>query len=177
MIFFETSRLIVRDWKASDLKTFQQMNNDPTVMEFFLKRLSFEESKLMLDKIKQELKEKKYGFYAIELKESNEFIGFTGFHFVDMDTNFCPCIEISWRYLSKAWGHGYATEAALACLEYAKDKLGLKKIYSFTSLPNKKSQNVMKKIGMEIVGNFKHPLVPSNHKLRQHILYKIELNP
>lgn len=175
MIFLETPRLILRSWKDSDLKIFQQMNNDPIAMEFFLKRLSFEESELFMNRIKLEFKERSYGLYAVELKESNEFIGFTGFHFTDIDTDFSPCVEISWRYVPKAWGYGYATEAAKACIEYAKRELGFNEIYSFTYILNRRSENVMKKLGMKRVGNFQHPLVPDEHKLKEHVLYKLEL--
>lgn len=175
MIFFETSRLILRNWKDSDLKTLQQMNNDPIAMGFFLRKLSFEESVLFMERIELEFHERNYGLYAVELKESNEFIGFTGFHYTDIDTDFAPCIEISWRYIPKVWGHGYATEAAKACIEYAKEELNFKELYSFTFILNKRSENVMKKLGMKRVGNFQHPLIPDGHKLKEHVLYKLDL--
>lgn len=175
MIFFETPRLILRDWKDSDLEIFQQMNNDPVAMEYFLKRLSFEESELLMERIKLELQERGYGLYAVELKKSNEFIGFTGFHYTDIDIDFAPCIEISWRYTPKAWGYGYATEAAKACIEYAIENLDFKELYSFTFILNKRSENVMKKLEMKRVGNFQHPLVPDEHKLKEHVLYKLDL--
>lgn len=175
MIYIETDRLILRDWKESDLKIFQQMNQDPIIMEYFPKMLSFDESREFYERINLEIKNRNYGLYAVEIKKTKEFVGFTGFHYTVMDTDFSPCIEIGWRYTRKAWGYGYATEAAKACLNYAKESISFKEVYSFTSSINKRSENVMKKIGMKKVRNFEHPTIQNGHKLREHVLYKIEL--
>ncbi|MBM7706349.1 RimJ/RimL family protein N-acetyltransferase [Chryseomicrobium aureum] len=40
MIYIETPRLIVRDWKDTDLEPFRQLNADEEVMRFFPKTLS-----------------------------------------------------------------------------------------------------------------------------------------
>ncbi len=175
MMYIETERLILRDWEESDLVIFQQMNQDPITMEYFPKMLSYEESRQFYERINIEIKERGYGLYAVEIKKTEEFIGFTGFHYTVMDTDFSPCIEIGWRYTRQAWGFGYATEAANACLNYAKENLNFKEVFSFTSIINKRSENVMKKIGMKKVCNFQHPTIPNGHKLREHVLYKIDI--
>lgn len=175
MIYIETERLILRDWQESDLIVFQQMNQDPLTMEFFPKMLSLYESRQFFERIKHEFEERGYGLYAVELKESKRFIGFTGFHYTVMNTNFSPCIEIGWRYTHDVWGKGYATEAAKACLNYAKKNLSLKEVYSFTSQLNQRSENVMKKIGMQKVCNFMHPAISDGNKLKEHVLYRIDI--
>ena len=53
--------------------------------------------------------------------------------------------------------------------------LEFKEVYSFTALPNKRSERVMQKIGLEFVKEFDHPLVPTTHPLLRHLLYKKEL--
>ena len=68
-----------------------------------------------------------------------------------------------------------APEAATACLEYARESLDIKELFSFTSLPNQRSERVMQKIGMERVREFGHPLVPAEHPLHRHVLYHIDL--
>ena len=55
------------------------------------------------------------------------------------------------------------TSPSLASLEYAKTVLKLKELYSFTSLPNKRSERVMQKIGMTKIKEFNHPLVSTDH--------------
>ena len=36
MVYIETPRLILRDWKEEDFVPFAEMNGNPSVMEFFL---------------------------------------------------------------------------------------------------------------------------------------------
>ena len=72
------------------------------------------------------------------------------------------------------WGKGYATEAAQAALKFAFKKLKFVQVYSFTSVSNKRSQAVMERLNMlNTVANFEHPLIPADHPLREHVLYKI----
>ncbi len=57
-------------------------------------------------------------------------------------------VEAGWRLARSAWGHGYATEAALAVLRYGFDKVGLTEILAVTTKANLRSQAVMRRIGM-----------------------------
>jgi len=69
---------------------------------------------------------------------------------------------------------GFATEAAKACLQFGFDALKLSEIYSFTSIHNIRSENVMKKIGMTKDGYFEHPAMNDGHILKRHVLYKVK---
>ena len=79
---------------------------------------------------------------------------------------------------SKYWGKGYATEAALACLQFGFDELGLDEIVSFTVPNNLRSRKVMEKIGMvrDLQGDFNHPKLAVDHPLSLHVLYRITKN-
>jgi ribosomal-protein-alanine N-acetyltransferase len=59
-------------------------------------------------------------------------------------------------------------------LDYGFSILNFEKVYSFTSIYNKKSEAVMKRIGMSKIGEFSHPKVPVNNELRLHVNYIIE---
>ena len=72
-------------------------------------------------------------------------MGYTGLHQITFDVDFAPGIEIGWRLAHEYWGRGYAPEAATACLEYARKSLDIKELFSFTSLPNQRSERVMQK--------------------------------
>lgn len=174
MIYIETPRLQLRGWKKEDILPFAKMNSDPTVMKYFLKRLNEKESLEFYHRIQDEFLQFGYGLYAIEKKDDGAFIGYTGFHHITFDVDFAPGVEISWRLKQEEWNQGFATEAAKACLSYAKKHLPFKTIWSFTSLPNKSSERVMQKIGMEKIKEFSHPAVPENHPLKQHVLYNIK---
>jgi len=175
MVYIETPRLILRDWKEEDIQLFAGMNNNPDVMRYFLNPLSEEESFNFYTRIRKEFSDYGYGLYALEEKETGTFIGYTGFHHIPFEVDSAPGIEIGWRINNAYWNRGYATEAALACLQYAKERLPFKTVWSFTSLPNKSSERVMQKIGMERVKTFFHPSLPDGHPLKEHVLYKISL--
>ncbi len=175
MIYIETPRLILRDWKEEDIQPFAVINSDPHVMKYFLKPLTEKESLDFYNRIRDEFVQCGYGLYAVEKKEDGAFIGYTGFHHIPFDVDFAPGVEIGWRIKYDDWNKGYATEAAKACLLYAKEYLPFNVVWSFTSLPNKSSERVMQKIGMTKEKEFPHPAVPDNHPLKEHVLYKILL--
>lgn len=170
---FESPRLGFRMWKESDREIFARMNANNEVMRYFPKTLDSRETDDFLYRVQEHFKEKGYGLWAVELKDTKEFIGFIGLLNATFEADFTPCVEIGWRLDNKYWNKGYATEGAKACLEYGFNKLNLSSIYSFTAEINKPSENVMKKIGLKKVGGFKHPKVEASSPLKPHVLYKI----
>ncbi|EOQ64232.1 hypothetical protein F935_00999 [Acinetobacter calcoaceticus ANC 3811] len=169
----ETKRLILRQWKESDFEPFIIMGLDQDVMQFFPNLLTPQESLNLIQKISSLIHEKSWGFWAVELKESHQFIGFIGLHSQPEQFDFSPCVEIGWRLAKEFWKQGYATEGAKAVLDYGFNILNLDKIVSFTATINTPSQAVMEKLGMQKFKNFEHPKVPLHHELRAHVLYEI----
>jgi RimJ/RimL family protein N-acetyltransferase len=82
-------------------------------------------------------------------------------------------VDIGWRLVRSAWGHGYATEAALACLAFGFEVLGLPEVVASTTADNLRSQAVMRWIGMtrDPADDFEDPSVPEG-PLRQCVLYR-----
>lgn len=173
MIYFESERLIFRDWKEEDLSAFRKLNADLDVMEYFLKPLSAEESDGFVFRIQAEIREEGYGLYAVEVKDTGDFIGFIGFHKANLNLGFDPFIEIGWRLKKEAWGYGYASEGAARCLAYGFETLGFTDVYSFTSIVNTRSERVMQKIEMHKMLDFDHPRIDGAHLLRPHVLYHV----
>ena len=170
----ETERLILRPWRKEDLPSFATLNANLSVMEFFSAPLSREESDLLAHKIQKELEEKEYGLFAVEVKNGPSFIGFVGLHHHSFKAPFTPCIEIGWRIDKPYWGKGYAFEAASKVLSYAFLDLKLKEVVSFTTKTNARSRKLMEKLKMTRAEDFMHSMLPENHPLRPHVLYKIE---
>lgn len=174
-IYIETDRLILRGWKDTDRKPFARMNSDDNVMRYFPACLTGQESDAFVDRIVSEFEDTGLGLFAVELKESEEFIGYVGFHRFSFDVPFSPGWEIGWRISDRHWGNGYATEAASACIDMARITKLTGKLYSFTAVVNTRSENVMKRIGMTRAGTFAHPALPEGHWLKEHVLYSIDL--
>src|ERR1700742_4746969 len=118
MYIIETARLGIRNWREEDVPLFARMNADPRVMEFFPSLLSSDETAAMVVRIQTLIESRGFGFWAVELKKSGNFIGFTGLSVPRFEAAFTPCVEIGWRLAFEYWYHGYAQEAANACLRF-----------------------------------------------------------
>jgi RimJ/RimL family protein N-acetyltransferase len=175
-IFIETKHLLLRQWKLEDALPYAAMNADPKVMEYFPSTLSVEESSIHLKKMQTSIEEKGFGLFALELKATGDFIGFTGLSVPNFESDFTPCVEIGWRIANPYWRNGYAFEAASACLEFGFSHLRLSEIFSFTACPNHPSENLMIKLGMKKWGHFEHPKLPDGHHLKTHVVYSINKN-
>ena len=168
-----TERLLLRRWRDEDRDPFAAMNSDPVVMEHFPKMLTREESDDFVDRISASFDEEGYGLWALEVLEDGAFIGFTGLWAPRFEAPFTPCIEVGWRLAQRAWGNGYAPEAATAALADGFDRLDVDEFVSFTTTANAKSQRVMQKLGMtrDLDGDFDHPRMAEGSPLRRHVLY------
>ena len=172
-IQLETERLKLRAWQKSDLEPFAQLNTNKDVMRYFPSVLTREQSDALADKFQHLILEHGWGFWAVELKETGEFIGFTGLNAQPEQFIFSPCVEIGWRLAKAYWHQGYATEATKACLKFAFQTLNLNEIVAFTSLQNKPSEQLMQRLGMQAMYEFNHPALTQESPLSRHILYKI----
>lgn len=173
----ETPRLLLRGWRESDREPFRRMNADPRVMEFFPALLTAEESDAAITRLRLHDEQCAFTCWAAELRETGEFIGFTGLCNVPFEAHFTPCVEIGWRLLPEFWGRGLATEAARASAAYGFERLGLPEIVAFTAAGNQRSRRVMEKLGMthDASEDFQHPQVPEGHWLRPHVLYRLSV--
>lgn len=177
-IQIESERLFLRRWKPSDHEPFHQMNSDSDVMRFLPKLLSREESDATIARIEEHFEKSGFGWWALEKKETGEFIGFTGLYVPKFEAHFTPCVEVGWRLAKAHWKNGYATEAAKAALDFGFSKIGLQEIVSITVPANRPSIAVMERLGMnrKPSEDFDHPRLPMGHELRRHVLYRLR-NP
>lgn len=176
----ETERLYLRQWRASDFAIFAEINADPEIMAYFPKLLTESISNLIAKKCQQLIEDKGWGLWAVGVKNSSDkregdtFIGFVGLNETHANMVFAPAVEIAWRLHKQYWGRGYATEAARAALQFAFTELTLDEVVSFTAIINKRSQLIMERIGMtNTQDNFHHPALNADHRLAEHVLYKI----
>jgi len=165
-------RVRLRRWRASDLEPFAAMNADAAVMRHFVAPLAREDSDAMAGRIAAHFERRGYGWWALQTP-TLEFAGCVGLVDVAFELPGLtgPQVEIGWRLLPAAWGHGYASEAARLALDHARHALQLARVVSFTTLGNQPSMGVMQRIGLVEIGRFEHPRVPAGHPQRPHVLY------
>jgi RimJ/RimL family protein N-acetyltransferase len=114
-------------------------------MEHFRDSLTREQSDELVETIEAGFEANGFGLWALELRESGEFIGFAGLAVPEFDALFTPAVEVGWRLARSAWGNGYATEAGAAALEFGFEQAGLDEIVSFTTVANRRSRAVMER--------------------------------
>ena len=172
----KTERLILRPWREEDLEAFAKMNADPRVREFFLSTQTRQESDKTAKILSSEIEKKGWGFWAVSIPNVTDFAGFIGIRDVDFAAPFAPAVEIGWRLAVEHWGKGYATEGALASLNFGFQVVKLDEIVSFAVKDNIRSRHVMEKIGMkhDADGDFDSPFFPEGHPFQRHVLYRIK---
>jgi RimJ/RimL family protein N-acetyltransferase len=108
-----------------------------------------------------------YGDRAVVLKETNRLIGAAGFvpslaPFGQIpslrsegspEDGYRPEVGLFWAIAPAYQGHGYATEAARAMIEFGFRQLHLRRIVATTTYDNSASIRVMEKVGMRIERN------------------------
>lgn len=175
-----TARLQLRAWSEDDLPAFAALNADEAVMAHYPATLNRTQSDAYAKIFMERMQENGWGFWALSHKHNQDdtsdspFLGFVGLNKPNIELPFGPCVEIGWRLARHAWGQGYATEAAQACLTFAFRHLGLDEVVSFTALSNQRSEAVMRRLGMtKSPETFMHPALPKQSHLREHVLYKL----
>lgn len=173
-------RLILRPWRDDDLAPFAALNGDPEVMAHFPKTLTPAQSDALAAQIRAALAERGFGWWAAEVPGVAPFIGFIGLSVPDFGAHFLPpgrqVVELGWRLARPFWGRGYATEGARLALRIGFDALGLAEIVTFTTTANARSQAVMRRLGMthDAAEDFDHPKLPPGHRLRRHLLFRLQ---
>jgi RimJ/RimL family protein N-acetyltransferase len=155
---------------------FAAINSDPAVMEHFPGTLTREQSDGLVERIEAGFEANGFGLWALEVRASGEFIGFTGLDVPEFEADFMPAVEVGWRLGRSAWGNGYATEAARAAVSFGSEEVGLDEIVSFTTVANQRSRAVMERLGMshDPADDFEHPSLPPGHPQRPHVLYRLK---
>jgi RimJ/RimL family protein N-acetyltransferase len=172
MTELRTARLILRPWREADLAPWAALNADPEVREHFPGVLTREQSDASVARFQSDLDERGWGWWALEVAATGEFIGFAGLDPVDDDMPFTG-VEAGWRLARPAWGHGYATEAARAALTFGFESLALPEILAITTATNARSQAVMRRLGMtrDEADDFDDLTVPEG-PLRRCVVYR-----
>ncbi len=148
----ETKRLILREMSQTDFTDLCKILQDDEVMYAYEGAFTLEEIQRWLDNQIRRYKEDGFGLWAVLLKEPGIMIGQCGLSMQDYKEN--KILEIGYLFQKEHWHQGYASEAAIACKEYAFDKLNAKEVYSIIRDTNIASQNVAIRNGMTCVDQF-----------------------
>ncbi len=145
--WLETLRLALREFTPEDFDDLHRLDTDPRVMKYVNRGrpATREETAAAIRRIVAYPRlYPDLGIWYATRRDTGAFIGWFALKYAGKS----PDVEIGYRLLHDAWGHGYATEGASALLHFGFDELGLHRIIGVTDPGNKASQHVLRKVGM-----------------------------
>jgi RimJ/RimL family protein N-acetyltransferase len=148
-----TERLVLRRWAATDEAQMVAINSDPAVTEYLNRRMDAAATASFLARTADHWAAHGFGHWAVEPTEgplAGSLIGFVGVAYPTFLPELADRPELGWRLSSSSWGHGYATEAALAARDDAFTRLGLPDLISIIHPDNTRSRRVAEKAGMSV---------------------------
>jgi RimJ/RimL family protein N-acetyltransferase len=147
-MILETDRLVLRRILQSDVPLFLFFFSDPETMRFYPSTRSLEETQEFVDRQLRRYEVDGFGPWAVLLKPSGTLIGYCGLIKQTVDRK----IEVEIGYLigRQYWRKGFASEAAIACRDYAFHQLGMHRVISLIDPSNVPSIGVAQKVGMSL---------------------------
>jgi len=151
MMYLETERLILRDYKEDDFDEYYRLKTDDKTMYYLqdiklsTKEEACEDFQMVLDDMVKP--DRKFYFLHMELKDSHEQVGSVGYTVVD-DTPVGKIVGAGYFIYPKFWGKGYTTEAFKRVLEFAFSENNVYRVSTGCLAENVGSERVMQKSGL-----------------------------
>ncbi len=157
-LILETDRLILRPLELSDAEGMFAMDINPNVHKYLwqIPVQTIEDSIKIIEYVRRQYEKNNIGRFATILKETGEFIGWTGIKYIDDhvengNTNF---YDYGYRLDEKFWAKGYATEASVAWLDYGFKQMNIPLMNAYTHSQNGASNHILQKVGMDFVQDY-----------------------
>ena len=153
----ETERLILRELLPTDDAGMFELDSNPEVHKYLGENLvkTIEESRAVIQAVRQQYLDNGIGRWAVVEKASGEFIGWSGLKFItEYENNRIHFYDVGYRLIPRYWGNGYATESAKAAIEYGFTKMNLQEIIGMANVDNRASRRALEKCGLKFVEQF-----------------------
>lgn len=144
----ETERLTLRPFQADDaVNVFECWESDPDVAQymFWTSHNDIEKTKEWIAFELGQVEKDDWYRFAIVLKDTSELIGTALIYFEEE----VECWEIGYNLGKAYWGKGYATEAMVKVIDFAREQLNITQIVGRYAKENSASGNVMSKLGFK----------------------------
>ncbi|WP_443944130.1 GNAT family N-acetyltransferase [Pedobacter sp. AW1-32] len=156
-ILIETPRLLIRQLELADAPGMFEMDSNPSVQKYLGMQpvRSIEESIKSIQFIRQQYLDYGVGRWAVIEKETDNFIGWSGFKWItDLTNGHRNYPDLGYRFLERAWGKGYASEAAIAAVDYGFKTLAYPEIFGIADVENLSSVRILEKVGLRKLSIF-----------------------
>ncbi len=137
-----TARLVLRPLTLDDVDVLVDLHADPRVNRF-VPRFSREQAVDRLAAVERQWQQRGHGLCAVDLRNGGGFIGRCGLKYWEEFDE----VEAGWILKPDVWGHGYATEAARACVEWGFTRLDVDYFTAMIDPANAASVGVAERLG------------------------------
>ncbi|MBV8855495.1 MAG: GNAT family N-acetyltransferase [Acidobacteria bacterium] len=148
MSVIETERLSLRELSGADAAFILELLNDPGFIRFIADRgvRTLEgAARYIEERFAESYRQHGFGLWLVETKEGKAPAGICGLLKRGAPV---PGVEVGYAFLPQFRARGYAFEAASASAVYARDVLGLPRLYAVVNPDNASSIRVLEKLGM-----------------------------
>lgn len=156
-----TARLLLRPWRDDDAPALAAINVDPEIGRYLNNSLDDGSGSSVFERVRTHWAFYGFGVFAVEAcppePDHGRLLGFAGLAYPSFIEQLADRPELGWRLDYTAWGRGYATEAARAALQDARQRLGIDELISIIHPDNVRSRRVAEKLGMTIECQVRHP--------------------
>lgn len=160
-LYLETERLILKKFQDTDVENIFKLDSNIEVHKYLGNNpiKTHKQAEYIISFFKKQYQENNIGRFAAFEKDSSNFIGWSGLKLnkgnKESLNGFTNFIDIGYRFLPSFWGKGYATESAIACLNFGFKEMNYDIIYGAAETANIGSNKILQKIGLKYVNDFK----------------------
>lgn len=130
----DTQRLILREYTMEDFDALYEILSDAETMQHYPKPYDANGTRRWLEWSMENYRKYGFGLWAIQLKETGEFIGDCGLTIQNIDGEALP--EIGYHLHKKHWRKGYGSEAAKRVRDWAFENTEYDCLYSYMKYTN-----------------------------------------
>ncbi|MFL8674134.1 GNAT family N-acetyltransferase [Clostridioides sp. GD02404] len=163
----ESKRLYIRKMNHNDLDEISKILQDIEVMYAWEHAFSDEEVLEWIDRNIQRYDNDGYGYFIAIDKEREDVVGQIGLIKQDIG------LGIGYIIKKEYWNQGYATEGAIACIDYAIKNLSADTLVADIRPENTASINVAKRLGMKKTSEYDKIY---KGKVMKHDIYQLEVS-
>ena len=142
----ETERLTLRRMDHSDLEDLAQLLSNPQVMRYWPAPFDREQSQQWIQRQQSRYARDGCGYWLAHARETGHCVGQAGLCVLEIDGQ--PEHAIGYILRTDCWGRGYATEAATAIIDWARNELNISRIVCPVRPENEPSVAVAKRLGL-----------------------------
>jgi RimJ/RimL family protein N-acetyltransferase len=143
-----TARLTFRAMSGADLGDMAALLGDEDVMRYYPRPKTRSEALAWIAWNQRSYRDHGCGLWIMNLRGTGAFVGDCGLTFQRVD-GACE-LEVGYHVRTSMQGQGYATEAAAASRDFARDVLGFRRLTAIIHPLNLPSQRVAARIGLKM---------------------------